>query len=57
MERLYGLYEAEVKQREKDGCLARATAHTYLVHSGNFVDWCKGEFIPGRMGLQNRTKP
>lgn len=57
MERLYKLYEAEVSERVKDGCLTRSTAHTYLIHSGNFLEWCKGNFIPGGTKLKKETRP
>ena len=57
MERLYELYEREVEERKKDGCLTRSTANTYLTHTRNFIKWCKGEFIPGGTKLQKKTKP
>jgi len=57
MERLYGLYEKEVADRVKDSCLTRSTANTYLLHSGNFLEWCKGNFIPGGVKLKKETRP
>jgi len=57
MEKLYELYEHEVEERRKEGCLERPTANTYLTHARNFIRWCKGEFIPGATKLQKKTKP
>ncbi|WP_210367742.1 hypothetical protein [Bacillus sp. REN3] len=47
LEDLYQLYEKEVKERSKEGLITKSTADTYLLHSGNFIKWCKGNFIPG----------
>ena len=47
LERLIIEYEVEVEQKRREGKLADSTADTYLLHSNNFVKWCKGEFIPG----------
>ncbi len=47
LERLILEYEVEVEHSRMDGKLSDKTANTYLVHSNNFVRWCKGEFIPG----------
>lgn len=40
-------YENEVKAAYKQGYLTDSTARTYLLHSNNFVKWCKDDFIPG----------
>ncbi|MBD8037071.1 hypothetical protein H9635_09970 [Solibacillus sp. A46] len=40
-------YEKLIQTTEKDGLLKSNTSKTYLLHSMNFVRWCKGEFIPG----------
>ncbi|BBW98771.1 hypothetical protein [Geobacillus subterraneus] len=47
LEELYQIYENEVKEKAKEGLLADNTARTYLLHSGNFVKWCRNEFVPG----------
>jgi hypothetical protein len=44
---LYQAYEKEVKESSKEGLLTKSTADTYLLHSGNFIKWCKGDFVPG----------
>ena len=47
MERLYQLWEAEVTSAQEQGRLTEKTDRTYLLHSSNFLRWCKGEFEPG----------
>ena len=47
IEQLFQLYEQEIKELEKNGVTQANTMKTYLLHSGNFVRWCKGEFEPG----------
>ena len=47
IEKLFQLYEQEVIGLEKNGVIQSNTVKTYLLHSGNFVRWCKGEFEPG----------
>ena len=47
IERLFDLYQSEVEDQEKKGILRNSAANTYLLHSRNFVRWCKGEFTPG----------
>jgi hypothetical protein len=47
LEELYQTYEQEVLKKSKEGILAPNTVRTYLLHSGNFVKWCRDEFIPG----------
>ncbi|MGC6174221.1 hypothetical protein [Lacrimispora sp. 38-1] len=47
IEDLYQQYESEVNQANSDGILKDNTVKTYLLHSGNFVRWCRGEFEPG----------
>ena len=42
MERLYQLWEAEVTSAQEQGRLTEKTARTYLLHSSNFLRWCKG---------------
>jgi len=53
LEELYQMYEEEIKIKTKDGLLASNTSKTYLLHSGNFVKWCRDEFVPG---LRNKAK-
>jgi hypothetical protein len=57
MERLFKLYETEIADRVKDGCLTNSTAHTYLLHVGNLIEWCKGNFMPGGTKLKRGTRP
>jgi hypothetical protein len=47
LEKLYSIYESEVKEAMKKGLLTESTARTYLLHSGNFLKWCKNDFEPG----------
>jgi hypothetical protein len=47
LEQLFETYEQEVTAKMNSGLLAKNTEQTYLLHSGNFVKWCRGEFIPG----------
>ena len=47
IEKLFQLYEQEVTGLENKGVILSNTTKTYLLHSGNFVRWCKGEFEPG----------
>ena len=47
IERLYNEYEKEVYTARKSGQLMENTVKTYLLHSRNFVKWCKGLFVPG----------
>ena len=47
IEALYREYEAEVLAAEDKGLLTNQTVRTYLLHSRNFVKWCKGQFEPG----------
>ena len=42
MERLHQLWEAEVTSAQEQGRLTEKTARTYLLHSSNFLRWCKG---------------
>jgi phage tail sheath gpL-like len=49
IERLYSEYEKEVMEAKKDGYLMDNTVKTYLLHTSNFVKWCKGNFEPGGM--------
>ena len=53
IERLYDLYQEEVKGLESDGTLSGKTVNTYLPHAYNFVRWCRGEFTPG---IKNKEK-
>lgn len=46
-ERLFQEYEQEVLTAQNSGYLQPNTTRTYLLHSGNFVKWCKDEFEPG----------
>ena len=47
LERLFQEYEQEVLTAQNSGYLQPNTTRTYLLHSGNFVKWCKDEFEPG----------
>ena len=47
IESLYAQYEKEVLLAKEEGYLMDNTVRTYLLHSGNFVKWCRGDFIPG----------
>lgn len=47
LEDLYQAYEKEVQEKSKDGLLAESSLRTYLLHSSNFVKWCRGNFDPG----------
>ena len=47
METLFEAYEQEVTGKLKDGLLTASTAKTYLVHSENFLKWCRNDFVPG----------
>ena len=47
IERLYDLYQDEIETLTEKGTIMENTKITYLLHSYNFVRWCKGEFTPG----------
>jgi hypothetical protein len=47
IEKLLSKYEILIGNLEKDGILMKNTAKTYLLHSRNFVRWCKDDFEPG----------
>ena len=47
IEKLFQQYKQEVLEAEKNGYIQKNTTRTYLLHSGNFVKWCKGQFEPG----------
>lgn len=47
IKKLFQEYEQEVAEAERKGYLKENTAKTYILHSGNFVKWCNGEFEPG----------
>ena len=53
MEALYEAYEREVTGKYKVGLLTASTAKTYLVHSENFLKWCRNDFVPGE---RNKNK-
>ena len=44
LERLFREYEQEVLTAQNSGYLQPNTTRTYLLHSGNFVKWCKDAF-------------
>lgn len=46
-EKLYKAYMEEVNKAQVNGYLQHNTVKTYLLHSGNFEKWCKGDFEPG----------
>ena len=47
LERLFSEYQKEVHLNKQNGYVTPTTAKTYLLHSGNFVKWCNGDFVPG----------
>jgi ABC-type Zn uptake system ZnuABC Zn-binding protein ZnuA len=47
LEDLYQTYEQEITDKKKADILKESAAKTYLYHSGNFVRWCKNNFVPG----------
>lgn len=47
IEKLFDDYQEEVNSLKEKGIIMDNTATTYLLHSYNFVRWCKGEFTPG----------
>lgn len=47
LEKLFRAYNVEVTVAMKEGFLKDNTAKTYLLHTGNFIKWCKDEFEPG----------
>jgi len=47
LDKLYQTYEQEVTEKSKIGLLAGNTKKTYLLHSENFVKWCRNDFVPG----------
>lgn len=47
IERLFQAYEQEVMMAQDNGYLQSNTTRTYLLHSHNFLKWCKDEFEPG----------
>lgn len=47
LEDLYQDYEKEIQEKSKNGLLAENSLKTYLLHSSNFVRWCRGDFDPG----------
>ncbi|RXT08922.1 hypothetical protein [Ammoniphilus sp. CFH 90114] len=47
LELLYEQYEKEVLDKQHDGILEEKTVKTYLLHSNNFVRWCRNDFVPG----------
>lgn len=53
LENLLKTYEQEVSGLAKEGVLAKNTEKTYLLHSNNFVRWCKDDFIPGAKNKKN----
>lgn len=53
LEKLLQTYELEVQSAKKEGLLTDSTAKTYILHSSNFVKWCKGNFKPGGRNIDN----
>ncbi|MBU3130461.1 hypothetical protein [Clostridium tagluense] len=56
MERLFNEYEELVEEKRKNGLLKESAASTYLLHSRNFIRWCKGDFMPGNRNINNGKK-
>lgn len=52
IEKLYNLYENEIEILRERGIIMENTSKTYLLHSYNFVRWCRGEFTPGARNMQ-----
>ncbi|WP_151736750.1 hypothetical protein [Paenibacillus tengchongensis] len=52
MELLFEEYEKEVSDKLSNGLISENTAKTYLLHSGNFIKWCRDEFVPGARNQQ-----
>ncbi|OMC63537.1 hypothetical protein BK121_26780 [Paenibacillus odorifer] len=52
LELLFEEYEKEVSDKLSSGLIAENTAKTYLLHSGNFIKWCRDEFAPGARNQQ-----
>jgi hypothetical protein len=51
MTKLYEEYESQIEQLREQGILKDSAARTYLLHSRNFVRWCKGQFEPGSKNM------
>lgn len=47
LERLFNQYETDINKLQDAGILKPSAAKTYLLHSKNFVRWCKDDFEPG----------
>ena len=47
IEKFLQAYEREVMLAQDHGYLQPNTTRTYLLHSRNFVKWCKNGFDPG----------
>ena len=47
IEKLFQMYKGEVMLPQDHGYLQSNTTRTQLLHSRNFVKWCKNEFDPG----------
>jgi len=54
IERLFNEYEEEVNGAKDRGLLLDNTVTTYLLHSRNFVRWCRGSFVPGDRNARKR---
>ena len=52
MDRLLGEYTKTIEKLEKDGYLKPSAAKTYLLHSTNFVRWCRDDFEPGAKNMR-----
>lgn len=48
IENAYTAYENEISKAEKKRFLKKSTSKTYLLHSKNFIKWCKNDFEPGK---------
>lgn len=51
IERLYDQYHDEIETLTEKGVIMENTKKTYLLHSYNFVRWCKGDFTPGARNM------
>lgn len=47
LEIMFEQYEKEVLEKQCEGILEEKTVKTYLLHSNNFVRWCRNDFVPG----------
>lgn len=49
-------YEDAVENARRQGLVTNKTAHTYILHSTNFVRWLKGDFVPGAKNMRGSSR-